>query len=385
MATTAQPQIHVKSYFATSVPDAIDRARKELGPDALLLNSREAPPEARHLGPIEVVFGHDATVRNVDNPGGTRSAGTEPQAPPAAAGIDDLRQNVEKIWNLLVRTTRGGAWQATRQRLVEQVLLEMGLTGELAAEIDDAVAARVSGIAADITGPRLVQGIDADAVVRETIKEIRRRFKVRPGIGRITALVGPPGVGKTTTLVKLAVTEGLMKGLPVRLISADTHRIAASEQLRIYAAILGVTFQSAESVAALAQAVDSAPANALLLIDTPGLSPASLDGTAADLAAFFSQRQDIDIHVVLTALTRQKDLEAASSRFAAFHPAALIFTKLDETELPGGLFCEAARTGTPLSYFCNGQLVPENIEAASTNRLTEFLARQLPVLLQSAA
>ena len=71
-----------------------------------------------------------------------------------------------------------------------------------------------------------------------------------------------------------------MKGRPVRLISADAQRIAASEQLRIYAAILGVPFQSAETMAALGQAVDSAPANTLLLIDTPGLSPASLEGPA---------------------------------------------------------------------------------------------------------
>ena len=64
------PQIRVKSYFATSIPDAIDLARKELGPDALLLNSRQAPPEARHLGPIEVVFGDDSEMRKAGPPGG---------------------------------------------------------------------------------------------------------------------------------------------------------------------------------------------------------------------------------------------------------------------------------------------------------------------------
>ena len=372
MATIAPPQIHVKSYFATSVPDAIERARKELGPDALLLNSRQSPPEARHLGPIEVVFGHDSSVRTPDYAEEVTIVENGLQLRSAAPNLDDLHQSVEKIWNLLVRTTRGGAWSAGRPRLVEQVLLEMGLTSEVAAEIDEEVALRT-------------QGADTDTVIQAATEEIRSRFKVRPGLPRHTALVGPPGVGKTTTLVKLAVTEGLMKGRAVRLISADTQRIAASEQLRIYAAILGVSFQSVESVAALAHAVDSVPANTLLLIDTPGLSPASIDGTTAELAAFFSHRQDIDVHVVLTAVTRQKDLEAASRRFAAFHPAALIFTKLDETESPGGLFCEAARTGIPLSYFCHGQLVPEDIEAASTNRLAEYLVRQLPLVLQPAA
>jgi flagellar biosynthesis protein FlhF len=384
MATSTQAQIHVKSYFATSVPAAIDLARRELGPDALLLNSREAPPEARHLGPIEVVFGHDRGHDSGNRSATVRAGQTETAVTPAMAAapasvtqdIDELRQSVDRIWNLLQRATRGGAWSApARQRLVEQALLGMDVTREIAAEIDDAVTAKVGEGA----------GLDSDALLQAATEEIERRFRVRPGLGRMTALVGPPGSGKTTTLVKLAVAEGLMKGKAIRIVSADTQRIAASEQLRIYAAILGVPFQSVETIAALTHAIDSTPANTLLLIDTPGLSPAALEGPAADLAGFLRRRQDIDTHVVLTAPTRQRDLEAANDRFAIFNPKALIFTKLDETTALGGLFSESARTDTPLSFFANGQGVPENLAAASTALLTEPLVRQLPLLLQSAA
>ena len=390
MATTTQAQIHVKSYFATSVPAAIELARRELGPDALLLNSREAPPEARHLGPLEVVFGHDS-----GKPKATSSAvwaaqpetvAVAPVMPPVQSyaamtqDIEQLRQSVDKIWALLQKATRGAVWgppAQARPRLVEQALIEMGVTREIAAEIDDAVAVNV--------GEQPGAGFSSDAVLRGTIDEIERRFRVQPGLGRITALVGPPGSGKTTTLVKLAVKEGLMKNRPVRILSADTQRIAASEQLRIYAAILGVPFQSVETIPALAHTIDATPANTLLLIDTPGLSPAALEGPAADLAGFLRRRQDIDTHVVLTATTRQKDLEKANDRFAIFNPAALIFTRLDETEAPGGLFSEAARTDTPISFFANGQEVPENLAPASTAFLTEPLVRQLPLLLLSAA
>jgi flagellar biosynthesis protein FlhF len=371
---TTQPQIRVKSYFATSVPDAIELARKELGPDALLLSSRRAPPEARHLGPIEVVFGDNSEVRTPE---------PEPAAPPVQApGIDELRQKMEEIRSLLIRAGMPTPQAEGRRRHVEEALLEAGVTRDVAAAIDDAVVTRLQKRSVrDISRPRP----SSDAIVQEAIEEMNQRLQVRPGIGKATALVGPPGAGKTTTLVKLAITEGLMKGRPVRLISADTQRIAASEQLRIYAAILGVPFQSVESISALAQAIDSAPANAVLLIDTPGLSPALFEGPGIDLATFLRQRQDIDTHLVLTAPTRSSDLESAVRRFSIFRPAALIFTRLDETDSFGAIFSEAVRTKTPVSYICDGQLVPENIAPASTERLTESLVRHLPQLVRSAA
>jgi len=293
---------------------------------------------------------------------------------------------VDKIWKLLLRTTLGASFADGANRIVAQVLIDAGVTPELATEIDACVALRVSRRSVvDMSGSHRGQDPNPDRIALEAIHEIQARFPAKPGIGRITALVGPPGSGKTTTLVKLAIQEGLMKGRPVRLISADAQRIAASEQLRIYAAILGVPFQSVESMAALAQAVEAAPQNTLLLIDTPGLSPAQFEGAGAELASFFSHRQDIDVHLVLTASTRQNDLEAAAKRFAAFGPSALIFTKLDETDSLGAIFCEALRSGTPVSFFCDGQGVPENIGPASGERLAESLVRQLPNVLQSAA
>ena len=351
-------------------------ARKELGPDALWLDSRPAPPEARHLGSLEVVFGESAESPKKE----------EPASSIASAGIDDLRQKMEEIRNLLVRSTSTTPYGGTRARLVQQVLIDAGLTAPLADELDEAVYLRIKArTETAISRTRRLQEIDPELVFEVTREEMNARIETREGLGRITALVGPPGSGKTSTLVKLAIREGLMKGRSVKLISTDTQRIAASEQLRIYAAILGVQFQIAECPAALAQAVDAAHASSLILIDTPGLSPALIEGPAADLATFFRHRQDIDVHLVLTASMRQTDMERAVARFASFQPAATIFTRLDETDSLATLFCEVVRNRMPVSYLCGGQIVPEDIEPATKDRITESLVRRLPGVLQSAA
>lgn len=381
MASTAQQQIKVKSYFATCVTDAMELARREMGADALWLESRPAPPEARHLGPLEVVFGEAADGGKFEPAGQTRRPGEAP-----AGEINNLKQAMDEIRSLLVRNSKSTPYGGARPRPIQQVLLDAGLTAELADELDEAVYLRLKSRSEfDILRPRRMQDVDMDAVLRATREELNLRLEVRPGIGKVTALVGPPGSGKTTTLVKLAIREGLAKGRPVKLISADAQRIAASEQLRIYAAILGVPFQSAESNSALAQAVDSAHTNSLVLIDTPGLSPALMEGPGADLAALFRKRQNIDVQLVLTASMRQADLAKAAARFSIFSPAASIFTRVDETDSLATLFCEAARSRTPVSYLCDGQVVPEDIQAAGKDRIIESLVLRLPGVLRSAA
>ncbi|HEY3825671.1 MAG TPA: hypothetical protein VGL82_14000 [Bryobacteraceae bacterium] len=380
-AKLEQSHIHVKSYFASNVPDAIEVAREELGSDALFLNSRPSPPEALHLGSVEVVFGVYPEKR----------ASEPPPSAVSATSVDDLRYKVDEIRSLLIRSAAPSSGK--RIRLVEQALVDAGLTAAIAAEIDDAVTARLERRPVpEISRPRKVgtrsrklTSLDTDSIVQETIGEIESRLSVRPELGHIAALVGPPGVGKTTTLVKLAVNEGLLKGRPVRLISADGERIGASEQLRSYAAILGVPFETVETSSALGQMIDRIPEDHLVLIDTPGLSPALFDSVGMDLAAFIARRQTIDTHLVLTATTRPNDVEAAVKRFEMFRPSALIFTRLDEAGSTGTIASEAIRSGRPVSWLCTGQLIPEDIEAAATSRIAGALVRELPEVLRSAA
>jgi flagellar biosynthesis protein FlhF len=355
--------LYVKSFFAASIPAAMEQAQRELGPDALLLNAREAPAEAGHLGEFEVVFGVNQQTLAAASAAPVAAATEENARPKAASNAKAHRAHLLRRRSEARALPQAGKdprrlRAAARKRLANGTLLNFAKPDE-APEPEPSPA--------------------------NEAEELAGRFTVQPEIGRVTVLVGPPGSGKTTTLVKLAVIECLKQGRAVRLLSADTVRIGGAYQLGTYAAILGVPFQAVESIAALAQAIDSAPPNTCLLVDTPGFSAALQEELGAELATFLRHRQDIDTQLVLTASMAQPELQATIDRFAPFNPAKLIFTRLDETTSTATVISEAARTRRPISFLCNGQSVPEDIVPASKDLLIGSLVRQLPDALQAVA
>lgn len=187
----------------------------------------------------------------------------------------------------------------------------------------------------------------------------------------VVALVGPTGVGKTTTIAKLAARAALRERKRVELITLDTYRIAAVEQLRTYAEIIGAGFHVPRSVLELNALVQRFSNEALVLIDTIGRSARDL-ADQLELADYLRSNEQITKCLAIQATTHPADATLAIDKFALFGIDELVITKLDETGRPGAAICTAGAARLPLAYLCTGQRVPEDIEKASPESLADY-------------
>jgi flagellar biosynthesis protein FlhF len=204
--------------------------------------------------------------------------------------------------------------------------------------------------------------------------QVAQRFSVAPGLinateKQVVACVGPTGVGKTTTLAKLAARARLDLGKSVGVISLDTFRVGAIEQWQRYADLMGLQTAIAHNADSFRHALQQVNAD-LLLIDTPGyVGKTSSDWPIAKCLASITGRR-LDTLLVLPAWLRAHDVESVTKDYDRARPTGLVATKLDEANKTGGVLHGAAIRDLPFAYLCNGPRVPEDISDATHDALT---------------
>jgi flagellar biosynthesis protein FlhF len=200
-------------------------------------------------------------------------------------------------------------------------------------------------------------------------------LRIKKNGPRIVAVVGPTGVGKTTTIAKIAAMYALNRRVSVAMITMDNFRVGAVEQLKTYAKIMDLPLEVAGNSHELSTALARHSDKDLILIDTAGRSPKDAD-RLDELKGYLETQCGIDVYLCLSATTRSREIDQIIETFGTLPITKLLFTKLDESRSFGSIVDTCLKHKIPLSYFSTGQKVPEDIEVATSRKLVGMVVQE---------
>jgi len=374
--------------------EALSLVRRELGPDASVLHTRELngslvrrmlfgrkyevaasstvnvpsrlPASVQH-GARSMEHGVQAPelVHVHANPTSMHAAPSSALDHRVAGQLDRLQEMIEKLCSQPAI--------APRHDLPETMFRVF--TDMIEAEVDESLARELVERVRGDSGLSVADSMLVKARIAQLIEEeiaVTGPLETSTDKCRLVALVGPTGVGKTTTIAKLAANYRLREKKRVGLITVDTYRVAAVEQLRTYADIIDLPMEVVSTPREMREAVARMRNLDLVLMDTAGRSPRD-EIKIQELRSLLSEAEADDVLLVLSATAGTRSLVATAEKFAAVGTTGLLLTKLDEATSLGHLVALTRECQLPVSYLTDGQNVPDDIQVAERRQLAYLM------------
>ncbi len=382
----------VKKFIGISLNDAVSQMKLEFGRDAVILHTKRVKSGGL-LGlfgriQYEVIGAIDPNVhRNSANLGTktTNKKRTVMDSNPSIERVDAKISNPEatvpktehreppKPMSPKLEPTKSdssvapeqSSWPSTIQNLF-LTLVNQDINRDMAKDL-------IKSVLGSVSKDRWDNQAEINHQLRATVAKQLKTIEPweLEHEQKVVVLVGPTGVGKTTTIAKLAANYSLIANKRVGLITIDTYRMAAVEQLKTYADIIGVPLKVAYNIAELKDAMYDIPDRDLILIDTAGRSHLN-KMQMTELKAVLKELK-AETYLVISASTKDSDLRNIVNKYAEVHPDRLIVTKLDETNGYGILLLAPALAKVPIAFVTTGQSVPEDIEVADVTKMTSLV------------
>jgi flagellar biosynthesis protein FlhF len=352
------------------MPEALDRVRADLGEDAIILHSKSTAGKGLKgmlsASRVEVIAAVD-----VIPPGESAVPSARPLAPFPAPKVEKdfedslhrLEKRIEELASKLGKPKQPSAKVPSAWAGYCDLLAGKGVSATTAREIILAAARSVEGVARP----------DRTAAIRRTLEERFRTsgpLEPRGDIPAVAAFIGPTGVGKTTTLAKIAATH-FQRGERVALVTADTYRLAAVDQLRRYADIMEIPLEVVRDTRELPDALRKHRGADLILIDTAGRSQNHRQ-QMSELARLLQPIRGAEIYLVLAATASALTLRHQLDRFSPAAPTKIILSKIDELPAGGAILEATAACPLPIAYVTDGQEVPDDYWPADPARLASL-------------
>lgn len=352
----------IRTYEARTMADALERIQQDLGPRAVILHAREQS-HSRWLG-----LRRQSCIQVTAGVGVPCAGDSDEAIDPTRSLIEGLNSRIEGLATLVGDICRRKVSAAPELppalRPVFNALLDAGVDESLASDL--ACGLRDRCTPNEMAEPARLQ----ERLCSALQEELRTAGVIECSEGncRVVALVGPTGAGKTTCIAKLAAHFKLRQMRKVGLVTVDTYRIAAVEQLRVYAEIIDLPMRVAMTPREMAAAVEDMRHLDLVLIDSVGRSPVD-QLRLKELRSLLAEARAHEVHLVLSAVAAPAALQSALDAFAPLDVSRVVLTKLDEATSLGGALSVLARGSLPLSYVTAGQNVPDDIEVADSAAL----------------